>query len=78
MKKDKNNMTVEYVNKKIPGILEEVDEEGKVIITKNGEPEYIIVNIKNYTELTEDEKLEIIAKRVLNEHMEAFKKLADS
>lgn len=51
---------------------------GKAIIVKNNKPKYVLidVNSSSYIELTEEEKIEIIAKRMLNKHIVAFKELA--
>lgn len=54
------------------------DKYGEVLIIKNNKPKYLLVDItnENYIELTDDEKIEIVAKRVLKKHIEAFKELA--
>lgn len=51
---------------------------GKAIIVKNNRPRYLLVDINGgaYLELTLEEKIEIIAKRVLKKHIVAFKELA--
>lgn len=51
---------------------------GKAVIVKNNKPKYVLidVNSSSYIELTEEEKIEIIAKRMLNKHILAFKELA--
>lgn len=51
---------------------------GKAIIVKNNRPKYVLidVNSSSYIELTNEEKIEIIAKRMLNKHILAFKELA--
>ena len=51
---------------------------GKAIIVKNNKPRYVLidVNSSSYIELTDEEKIEIIAKRMLNKHIIAFKELA--
>jgi antitoxin Phd len=43
---------------------------------KNNEPKGSLVDINNYINLTDDEKIEIVAKRILNKHIAAFKELA--
>ena len=54
------------------------DKYGEAIIMKNNKPKYILINFEDsrYMKLTDDEKVEVVAKRVLNEHIEAFKELA--
>lgn len=39
---------------------------------------YLIIDLKNenYIQLTEDDKIEVVAKRVLVKYLEAFKELA--
>ncbi len=51
---------------------------GQAVIVKNNKPRYLLIDIsnENYLELTIDEKIEIIAKRILNKHIIAFKELA--
>ena len=51
---------------------------GKAIIVKNNKPKYVLIDVNSgsYIELTDEEKIEIIAKRMLNKHIIAFKELA--
>lgn len=49
---------------------------GCAVIFKNNKPKYILADIEQYIELTEDEKIEIVAKRILSKHINAFKNLA--
>ena len=46
------------------------DKYGEALIMKNNKPKYILIDINNYLELSDDEKIEVVAKRVL------FKELA--
>ena len=51
---------------------------GQALIVKNNKPKYLLIDITNdnYLELTVEEKIEIIAKRILKKHIVAFKELA--
>ena len=51
---------------------------GKAVIVKNNKPKYILIDVNSsaYIELTQEEKIDIIAKRMLNKHIVAFKELA--
>lgn len=51
---------------------------GQAIIVKNNKPRYLLIDItsQNHIELTIDEKIEIVAKRLLTKHIIAFKELA--
>lgn len=55
------------------------DRDGEVVIFKNNRPKYLVVDIENnelVCDLTEDEKIDIVAKRVLKRYLPAFKELA--
>ena len=51
---------------------------GKAVIIKNNKPKYLLVDLENdnYLELTEDEKREVVARRILSKHIKAFRELA--
>lgn len=51
---------------------------GQALIVKNNKPRYLLIDISNnnHLELTHEEKVEIIAKRILKKHILAFKELA--
>lgn len=66
-------------NQNFNKISKKVKEEGKAIILKNNKPEFIVVDINNpeyILDLTDDERFDIVAKRVLNKYLPAFKELA--
>jgi len=55
------------------------DREGEAVVFKNNKPKYLVVNMENsdrLLDLTEDEKIDIVAKRILNKYIRAFKELA--
>lgn len=54
------------------------DRNGSAVIFKNNRPKYMLIDLSENTmlELTDDEKIDIVAKRVLNKYREAFKELA--
>ncbi|MDD6994930.1 MAG: type II toxin-antitoxin system Phd/YefM family antitoxin [Candidatus Borkfalkiaceae bacterium] len=55
-----------------------VDKQGSVVIFKNNKPKYMIVSWENSQALalTDDEKIDVVAKRILNKHRKAFETLA--
>ena len=66
-------------NQNISVVARAVDREGEAVVFKNNKPKYLVVNMENsdrLLDLTEDEKLDIIAKRILNKYIGAFKELA--
>ncbi len=54
------------------------DRNGSAVIFKNNRPRYLLIDLAENTmiELTDDEKIDIIAKRILNKYREAFEELA--
>lgn len=54
------------------------DEYGEALVFKNNRPKYKLVNLEMEPdlELTDDEMVEIIARRILKEHKAAFLELA--
>ena len=55
-----------------------VEQSGKAIIFKNNKPKYVLINAESYPafELTDDEKIDVAAKRILNKYRPAFEELA--
>ena len=73
----KNLVSITEANQNFSQVAKKVDKAGTVFVLKNNKPQYIITSVDNLVfELTENEKLEIIAKRILREHEGAFKELA--
>lgn len=54
------------------------DREGSVVIFKNNKPHYMLVNLVNNPaiDLTDDEKIDVVAGRILEKHRKAFEELA--
>ena len=73
-----NLFSISEANQNFSKAVKITDNYGKAIIFKNNKPKYILLNIKDneYLDLTEDEIIEIVAKRILKRHINAFKELA--
>ena len=55
------------------------DSYGRVVILKDNEPKYLLVDLEQGTliyDLTDEEKLEIASKRILKQYKPAFEELA--
>ena len=66
-------------NQNFSVVARAVDREGEAVVFKNNKPKYLVVNMENsdrLLDLTEDEKIDIFAKRILNKYIGAFKELA--
>ena len=66
-------------NQNFSVVARAVDREGEAVVFKNNKPKYLVVNMENsdrLLDLTEDEIIDIVAKRILNKYIGAFKELA--
>ncbi|HIV64394.1 MAG TPA: type II toxin-antitoxin system Phd/YefM family antitoxin [Firmicutes bacterium] len=54
------------------------EKSGSAVIFKNNKPKYLLVDIAENTilDLTDDEKIDIVAKRILKKYHKAFEELA--
>ncbi len=76
---DTNQMlSVSDANQNFSKATRIVDKQGSVVLFKNNRPKYILIDIQNNPtiDLTEDEKIDVIAKRILVKHKKAFEELA--
>lgn len=73
----KQIFAISDANQNFSRVVKTVDEKGEVVILKNNKPKYVIkpFNENEFT-LTDAEKIEIIARRILKEHKYAFDVLA--
>ena len=66
-------------NRNFSAVARSVDKHGKAVVLRNNKPKYLIIDMENndyILELTDDEKIDIVAKRVLERYLPAFKELA--
>ena len=70
--------TMTEANQNFSRVTRIVDKQGSVVIFKNNKPKYMLVSIEDgqALALTDDEKIDVIAKRILNKHRKAFEELA--
>lgn len=77
---DTNTMfSMTQANQNFSAVARTVDKNGKAVILKNNKPKYLVIDMDNNNfilDLTEDEKIDIVAKRVLERYLPAFKELA--
>lgn len=54
------------------------DTNGQAVIFKNNKPKYLLIDMEStpYFDMTDDEKIDVIARRVLNRYRPAFEELA--
>ena len=67
-------------NQNFSQVAKTAEEKGEAIIFKNNKPKYLVIDIEkngSLLELSEDEKIDIVAKRILEKYLPAFKELAE-
>ena len=71
-------VSISEANQNFSKIAKLVDEDKSVVIMKNNKPKYILLDFEQFSKesLSEEENLDIIADRILNENIVAFKELA--
>jgi antitoxin Phd len=74
----KKIVSISEANQNFSKIAKLVDEDKSVVIMKNNKPKYILLDFDKFSKecVSEEDKLDDIADRILSENMEAFKELA--
>ena len=79
MKLNSNEIiSISAANQNFSNVIKIADKRGKAVIFKNNKPRYILMNIEEspIIEMTDDEKIDFVAARILREHKRAFLELA--
>lgn len=65
-------------NRNFSRVARIADSCGTAVIFKNNKPKYKVIDLEQVCdiELTDDEKIDVVAKRILNEYRPAFEELA--
>ena len=72
-------ISMTQANQNFSLVTRAVDSNGEAVIFKNNKPKYLVIDLENsnsFLDLTDDEKIDIITKRVLERYLPAFKELA--
>ncbi len=71
-------ITVAEASRNFYGIAEMAEKEGHVVILKDNRPKLLVIDLDTepQIEMTEDEKIDFVAARILREHKAAFEELA--
>ena len=71
-------VTITDANQNFSKVAKMVDEGKSVLIMKNNKPKYVIIEFEEFMKdaKSEEEKLEVIADKILADNFEAFKELA--
>jgi len=69
-------VSISEANQNFSKIAKLVDENKSVVIMKNNKPKYILLDFKQFSKEAFSEEENLIADRILNENIVAFRKLA--
>lgn len=79
MKIDTNTIvSVSEANQNFSRVTRIADANGQAVIFKNNRPKYLLVDVEStpYFDMTDDEKIDVIALRILKKFRPAFEELA--
>lgn len=70
-------VSISEANQNFSKVARLVDKTGEVFIFKNNKPKYRLVDIESDTtiEMTDDEKIDFVAARILKQYRKAFEEL---
>ncbi len=73
-----NIISVSEANQNFSKAARIADKNGQVVIFKNNKPKYVLLDIESnpIIEMTEDEKIDFVAARILKKYRPAFEELA--
>lgn len=71
-------VTATEANQNFSRVARLAEKRGKVVVFKNNRPKLLVIDLDTepQIEMSEDEKLEFVADRILREHRAAFEELA--
>ena len=71
-------VTATEANQNFSKVAKMAEKKGRIVIFKNNRPKLLVIDLDTepQIEMTEDEKLEFVAARILREHRAAFEELA--
>ncbi|MCQ2445859.1 MAG: type II toxin-antitoxin system Phd/YefM family antitoxin [Clostridia bacterium] len=71
-------VSVTEANQNFSKVTHMAESRGHLVIFKNNKPKYMLIDLDKepQIEMTEDEKLQFVADRLLREHRAAFEELA--
>lgn len=74
-----NIFSMTQANQNFSAVARTADRKGEAVVFKNNKPKYLVVNLENSNrlmDLTDDEKIDVVSRRILRKHIRAFKELA--
>ena len=71
-------VTMTAANQNFSAVARQTERDGRSVIFKNNRPKYVLIDLEGgaYLDLTDDERIDVVAKRVMQRHKAAFLELA--
>lgn len=71
-------VSISEANQNFSKVARMVDRSGEIYIFKNNKPKYKLIDLENDTdiEMSNDEKIDFVARRILEKYRSAFEELA--
>ena len=71
-------LSVSEANQNFSKATKLADQNGSIILLKNNRPSYMLISLRENPELelSDEEKIDVVARRVLERHRKAFEELA--
>ena len=70
-----NLISISEANQNFSKVVKKVEANGDIIILKNNKPEYIVSKFNDFV-MSENDYVELVARRILSEHKHVFEELA--
>ena len=70
--------TMTEANQNFSKVAKVAENNGKAVIFKNNKPKFLLIDVdsNSYFDITDDEKIDVAAKRIMNRFKPAFEELA--
>lgn len=71
-------VSVSEANQNFSSVTRIAEQKGQAVIFKNNRPKYLLIDVEKspLIEMTDDEKIDFVAQRILKRHRAAFEELA--
>ncbi len=71
-------VSLSEANRNFSAVARQTDRDGRTVIFKRNRPKYLVIDLDggDYLDLSEDERIEVVARRVMKRHKGAFLELA--
>ena len=71
-------ISITAANQSFSNVAKIADKKGRAVVFRNNRPKYVLMNLDEspVLDLTDDEKIDVVAARILKRHKEAFLELA--